>query len=135
VNNPAIAPSAVNELLRFDAPVQTTSREALGDVQVHGKLIRRGQRVRVLLGSANHDDAHFVEPDKLDLRRDGARLISFGHGIHTCIGAALARLEAQVAFPEIVRRFPGLTLLEKDLQWTKSLSFRGLQRLNVGLGI
>jgi cytochrome P450 len=132
-DDPGLAAPAVTELLRFDAPVQATSREALEDVNLGVKVIRRGQRARVLLGSANHDEAHFPDPDRLDIRRPGARILSFGHGIHTCLGAALARLEAQVAFVEITRRFPNTKLGTADLEWNRSISFRGLQSLPVAL--
>jgi cytochrome P450 len=133
VEDPAIAPAAVNELLRFDAPVQATSREALEDVPLGDKVIVKGQRVRVLLGSANRDDAHFNDPDTLDLKRSGARIISFGHGIHACLGVALARLEAQVALPELARRFPRARVLAEAPERTLSVSFRGFQSLPVSL--
>jgi len=131
--DPAIAPSAVSELLRFDGPVQATVREAIEDVPLGGKIIPRGQRVTLLLGSANRDEARFPDPDRLDLRRSGARLMSFGHGVHTCLGAALARLEAQVAFTELAGRFPNLHIDIETLERAPSINFRGLQRLPVDL--
>jgi cytochrome P450 len=134
VTEPAIAPSAVNELLRFDAPVQITGREALEDVPLGGKVIRKGQRARVILGSANRDEARFSNPDMLDLRRSEARIVSFGHGIHTCLGAALARLEAQIVFPELARRFPATKVVSETIERAPSVTFRGLQRLEVHLG-
>lgn len=131
--DPSIASSAVSELLRFDGPVQATVREALEDVHIGGKIIGQGQRVTVLLGSANHDESRFRDPDTLDLRRSGARTLSFGHGIHTCLGAALARLEAQVAFSELARRFPNLSIAVEAPEWTPSIHFRGLQSLPIAL--
>ncbi len=133
MQDPAVASSAVNELLRFDAPVQATSREALEDVPLGNRIIRRGQRVRVFLGSANRDEEHFTNPDELDLRRSGARILSFGHGIHTCLGAALARMEAQIAFSELARRFPKAALDAQRFERLRSVTFRGLQSLPIAL--
>ena len=130
---PGIASSAVSELLRFDGPVQSTVRDALEDVAIGGKTIARGDRVTVLLGSTNRDETRFPDPDSLELRRSGARILAFGHGIHTCLGAALARLEAQVAFSELARRFPKLLIEIERPEWAPSIHFRGLQRLPVAL--
>ena len=131
--DPAIAPLAVSELLRFDGPVQATVREALEDVSMGGKTIAQGQHVTVLLGSANRDEIRFPDPDTLDLRRSGARILSFGHGIHTCLGAALARLEAQVAFGELGQRFPNLGIDVETPERAPSINFRGLETLPVSL--
>ncbi len=125
--------SAVNELLRYDGPVQATTREALEDVSLGNKIITRGQRVTVLLGSANRDEERFHDPDRLDIRRSAVRLLSFGHGIHTCLGAALARLEAQIVFGELASRFPKLTISVDALQHIPSIHFRGLKALPVNL--
>ena len=105
---PSVAPAAVNELLRYDGPVQATARLALEDIPLANKTVRKGQYVTVLLGSANRDDDHFADPDNLDLQRTDGRLLSFGHGIHTCLGAALARMETSVAFSALARRFPAV---------------------------
>jgi len=130
---PSVASSAVSELLRFDPPVQATVREALEDVHIRGKTIGQGQRVTVLLGSANRDEDHFRDADTLDLRRSGSRTLSFGHGIHTCLGAALARLEAQVTFSELARRFPNLSVHVEAPEWMPSIHFRGLESLPIAL--
>jgi len=132
IADPTIAPSAVTELLRFDGPVQATTRESLEEVQVGATIIPCGEKVTVLLGSANRDEAHFPEPDTLNLRRSGPRLLSFGHGIHTCLGAALARMEAQIAFTELALRFPSCRLIFLP-ERTQSVNFRGLQRLMIQL--
>ncbi len=132
-HDPTVASSAVSELLRFDAPVQATVREALEDVHIAGKTIGQGQRVTVLLGSANRDEDRFRDADTLDLRRSGSRTLSFGHGIHTCLGAALARLEAQVTFSELARRFPNLSIEIEALEWMPSIHFRGLESLPIAL--
>jgi cytochrome P450 len=132
-HDPGIAPSAVSELLRFDGPVQSTVRNALEDVHIGGKTIAQGQRVTVLLGSTNRDEVRFPDPDTLDLRRSGARILAFGHGIHTCLGASLARLEAQIAFSELARRFPNLLIEIETPERVPSIHFRGLQKLPVTL--
>jgi cytochrome P450 len=125
VASPVVAPAAVNELLRYDGPVQATGRLALEDVPLADKIIKRGQHVTVILGSANHDESRFPAPDSLDLRRADARPLAFGHGIHTCLGAALARMETQVAFAELARRFPKLEVGGGALEYNPSISFRG----------
>jgi hypothetical protein len=132
---PTVAPTAVNELLRYDGPVQSTGRQASEDIPLANKTIKQGQRVTVFLGSANHDEAHFAEPEVLDLQRSDARPLSFGHGIHTCLGAALARMETQVAFSELARRFPKLEVDTTAPQHNPSISFRGLMALPVELNI
>jgi cytochrome P450 len=132
---PTLAPTAVNELLRYDGPVQSTGRQASEDIPLANKTIKQGQRVTVFLGSANHDEAHFAEPEVLDLQRSDARPLSFGHGIHTCLGAALARMETQVAFNELARRFPKLEADTTAPQHNPSISFRGLMALPVELNI
>jgi cytochrome P450 len=129
----AAAPAAVNELLRYDGPVQATGRQALEDISLAGKNILKGQHVTVLLGSANRDEDHFPDPDRLDLQRSDARPLSFGHGIHTCLGAALARMETLVAFGELARRFPKLKIAHDDPEHNPSISFRGLLTLPVAL--
>jgi cytochrome P450 len=131
--NPVMTSNAVNELLRFDGPVQVTGREATEDVPLADRTVARGERVTVLLGSANHDETRFADPDRLDLQRPSVRPLSFGHGIHTCLGAALARMEAQVAFSELARRFPRLSIAADAPQRNPSIAFRGLLSLPVAL--
>jgi cytochrome P450 len=132
---PTVAPAAVNELLRYDGPVQSTGRQALEDIPLANQIIKQGQHVTVFLGSANHDEAHFTEPEVLDLQRSGERPLSFGHGIHTCLGAALARMETQVAFSELARRFPKLEVDTTAPEHNPSISFRGLMALPVELNV
>jgi cytochrome P450 len=107
---PELLPSAVEELLRYDSPVQVTSRIPLEDVEIHGVRIPKGDEVNTLIGSANRDAAQFPDPDRLVLDRPDNRHLSFGHGAHFCLGAPLARLEAQIAVGELVRRFPAMRL-------------------------
>jgi cytochrome P450 len=133
VDNPAVTPGAVNELLRFDGPVQVTGREATDDIALGTRTIRKGERVTVLLGAANHDESRFADPDRLNLQRPGVRPLSFGHGIHTCLGAALARMEAQVAFSGLARRYPHFSITTDAPQRNPSIAFRGLLSLPVAL--
>jgi cytochrome P450 len=128
---PSLISTAVVELLRFDGPVQLTSRKAKEDVIFEGRHIHAGQDVMLSLGAANRDPAQFPEPDRLDLNRLENRHMSFGHGIHFCLGAPLARVEAEIAFNTLLRRFPGLRLETGELEWGPSIVFRGLRRLEV----
>ncbi|MBI0331121.1 cytochrome P450 [Burkholderia plantarii] len=132
-DDPAIAPAAVNELLRFDAPVQLTGRAALEDVELGGQRLPKGAYVYTLLGAANRDERHFASPDALDVRRPVSRVLSFGHGMHTCLGALLARIEAQIVFTSLAARYPGIEVDEQQARRTESLSFRGLRSLPVRL--
>jgi cytochrome P450 len=108
---PALVPSAVEELLRYDSPVQMTSRIATQDVEVEGTVIRQGTPVIVAIGGANRDPEVFDQPDGLRIDRPNAsQHLSFSLGMHHCLGAALARLEARIALEELTRRYPRLEL-------------------------
>jgi cytochrome P450 len=130
---PVVAPAAINELLRYDGPVQATGRLALDDVALADRTIKKGEHVTVILGSANRDESRFPAPDSLDLGRADRRPLAFGHGIHTCLGAALARMETQVAFGELARRFPKLEVDAASLEHNPSISFRGVMALPIAL--
>lgn len=128
--NAELAPTAVEELLRFDSSVQLTGRTALADTEVAGVPIAEGDRLICYAGAANRDPERFADPDRLDLtRRDGGPL-SFGGGIHYCLGAPLARLEAQLAFPALLSRYPELQVAE-GAQRRDSLTLRGYLHLPV----
>lgn len=129
--NLALILSAVEELLRYDAPIQSFGRMALEDVPLGGKLIRRGQQVYVLTGAANRDPARFPDPDRLDITRKDNRHLGFGTGIHACVGQHLARLEAQVAIGTLVRRLARMELLTDRPVWNDTLHGRGLQSLPI----
>ncbi len=133
-DNPGLLPAAIEELLRYDGPVQRTGRMAACDTEIGGVPIPKGSLVLGLLGAANRDPAHFADPDRLDLGRDEPRHLAFGSGIHYCLGAPLARLEAQVAIGTVLRRFPALALAGERPTWRPSSTLRGLEVLPVALG-
>ncbi|MFN8467797.1 MAG: cytochrome P450 [Caldilineaceae bacterium] len=133
VVNPALAPAAVEELLRYDSPVQMTTRIAQEAFDYGGHTIRRGQEVAFLLGAANRDPARFPNPDQLDLSRGDSRHLSFGGGIHYCLGAPLARLEGEIAFSTLARRLPTLRLAADQVTYRDNFLLRGLAALPVSL--
>lgn len=122
---------AVEELLRYDSPVQMTGRMAKVDLEIGGKPIRAGQSVSTIVASANRDPHQFPDPDSLDLTREPCNHLSFSAGIHFCLGAQLARLEGQIALSTAVRRFPNLKLATDDLRYRPAPILRGLEALPV----
>lgn len=128
---PDLMPAAVEELLRYDAPVQLMLRRARQDLDLAGRSVLEGQTVLLVCGAANRDPAVFPDPHVLDFERTGGRHMSFGHGPHFCLGAALARLEGAIALEALLTRLPGLRLDGTAPQWQRSLNFRGLTRLDV----
>lgn len=133
VDDPSLARNATEELLRYDSPVQLTSRFAMEDMEVAGTPIRRGTVVYPVLGAANRDPDVFERPDSLDIRRDVGRIMSFGMGIHFCLGSPLARLEGELAFGALARACPDLRLATKRPEWRPGLILRGLKELPVHL--
>lgn len=105
-DDPSVIPAAIEELLRFDAPIQALARTATRDVALHDQVIPRGARVVLVWASANRDERRWVDPDRLDITRDPQRHVAFGDGIHHCLGAPLARLEARIVFEELFPRIP-----------------------------
>ena len=128
---PALMESAVEELLRYDSPTQNFSRLALADLEVGGVKIRQGDRLFLCYGAANRDPEQFEHPDRLDVRRAANRHLSFSQGAHYCLGAALARLEGQLAFRSIVERMPAIAFAPQPVEWNVSMSLRGLKALHV----
>ncbi len=126
---PEIISSAVMELLRYDGPVQLTSRRPKVDLELAGKHIGAGQEVLTVLGAANHDPEQFADPERLDLQRADNRHVAFGHGPHFCLGAPLARLEAEIALSTLLQRLPNLRLETEEVTRFPSLVFRGLETL------
>jgi len=128
--DPSLITSAVEELLRFDSPVQLTARIATERLEIGGRAIEAGQWVLPLLGAANHDPAQFADPETLDLSRTPNNHVAFGRGIHFCLGAPLARLEGQIAIAALVRRFPNLALAGDPIR-RNQITLRGLASLPV----
>jgi pimeloyl-[acyl-carrier protein] synthase len=128
----SLMPSAVEELLRYESPSQHTARLAPEEVEMGGKHVRKRQAVIAVMGAANRDPERFPEPDRLDIDRKDNRHVAFGWAAHFCFGAALARMEGQIAFETILRRLPGLTLdTPVPLEWRHNLGLRGLTRLPI----
>ena len=129
--NPALIGSAVEELLRYDGPVQRTARTADQDVTIRGITIPKGEIVMPFIGAADRDPAQFPDPDRLDIARADNRHVAFGMGIHFCLGAPLARIEGQIAINTLVQRLPKLALATAKPEHRQSLTLRGLVALPV----
>ena len=128
---PELITNAIEEFLRYDSSVQMTGRTTLEDVELGGRHIPKGEGVLCLLGSANHDPAVYPDhPERLDIVRPNVRPLSFGGGIHHCLGAQLARIEAEVAISALLHRIPNLRLDDaENAEWRQSFVLRGLKRL------
>ena len=128
---PGLITSAVEELLRYDGPVQRTARITSTEVTIGGRTIPKGEMVMPFIGAADRDPSQFPDPDRLDLGRTDNRHIAFGWGIHFCLGAPLARVEGQIAIDTLVRRLPRLALVNDEPEHRQSLTLRGLKALPV----
>ena len=129
-SQPSLIGNAIDELLRYDSSVQLTGRVALEDIEVGGTMVAKGLPVLCLLGAANRDPAVYADPDRLDITRQNVRPMSFGGGIHFCLGAQLARIEAEVAILSLLERFPNLRLDDAaNPQWRDTFVLRGLKAL------
>jgi cytochrome P450 len=129
-NNPSLTDNAVEEMLRYDSPVQAAGRDAMEDVDVGGVKLAKGEAIVCLLGAANRDPAVFPNPHKLDITRANTKHVSFGGGSHFCIGAQLARIEAQVAFETLLRRLPHLKIQNTEApDWRMMFVIRGMNVL------
>ncbi len=129
--DPALVGPAVEELLRYDSPVQWTMRVIQEDLEWRGHALKAGQWVRIGLAAANRDPARFPDPDRLDITRADNRHVAFGYGPHFCLGAALARMEGQIVLETVLRRFPRLRLADADAPTQDALMFRGPRSLRV----
>ncbi|MFF3154873.1 cytochrome P450 [Streptomyces sp. NPDC057910] len=126
----ALLPTTVEELMRYDTPLQLFERWVLEDIEFAGRTLPRGSEVALLFGSANRDPARFAHPDALDLSRADNPHISFGAGIHYCLGAPLARLELRASFGQLLRKAPGMRLVAEP-EWGPGFVIRGLKELRV----
>ena len=127
----SLLPSAVEELLRYESPIQYTARLASADLELGGTVVRKRQAIIAVLGAANRDPERFADPDRLDLSRQDNRHLAFGWAAHFCFGAPLARVEAQVALATLLRRLKHLALDPVPLVWRRNAGFRGLETLPV----
>ena len=131
VANPALAASATEEILRYESSLIGSNRTAFRDVQLGGKTIKAGQRILTLLAAGNRDPEVFDAPDIFDIERKGPKHLSFGGGIHFCVGAELARLEGEIALTSLVTRFPNLEVDLGSARWRQEgFMFRGLTQLH-----
>ena len=132
--NPALIRSAIEEMLRYNGPVETTTwRHALQDVRIGDKVIAQGDVVMAALLAANRDPAEFPDPNRFDITREPNRHIAFGSGIHYCVGAPLARLEGTIAISTLLRRLPHLELAvpAEQLVWNDSILLHGMSAMPV----
>jgi len=129
--NPALIRPAIEEVMRYDSPVQATSRVAREPIAIGGQVIEPGQNIYLLFGSANRDEAQFSDPERFDITRQPNRHLTFAHGPHFCLGAAVARAEAQTAVLTIVQRCANLQLASDHVDWIEGFAFRGPQLLPI----
>jgi len=130
-DNASLTASAVEEMLRFESPSQHTARLAPSDRMLGGKQIRKRQAVIAVMAAANRDPERFPEPDRFDIARADNRHVAFGYAAHFCFGAPLARMEGQIAFAALLKRFENLALSPQNLVWRTNLGLRGLTSLKV----
>ena len=126
---PELIPAAVEELLRFVSPVLWVSRMPAEDIELDGHVLRKGTRVQLGIGAANHDPSEFSDPESLDFTRTKVQSLAFGFGPHFCLGAALARMEAQIALSKLVQRMPQVQLATKDFEYRPLYFLRALNSL------
>ena len=126
---PALAPAAVEELLRYDGPIGAQVRIVREPHEVHGKSLRPGERVFLLMNAANRDPRAYDDPDRLDLERNGVPHLTFGYGAHICLGFPLARLEGQIALPALLARWRRIALAPGRLEWMDSMVLRGMKAM------
>jgi cytochrome P450 len=127
----AMAKAATEECLRYDSPVKSIQRIASEDVEMRGKVLRKDDRIRWFISSANRDPDAFPDPERFDITRHPNQHVAFGSGVHHCLGATLARVEGQEVFRALAERFPGLRVESEDLEYQPSITFRSLKTLPV----
>lgn len=129
----SLLPGTVEECLRFDGPVGSVGRVVAVDHEKRGKQLKKGDRVFLMIGAANRDDSAFKDPDVFDISRAPNAHLTFGGGLHFCLGAPLARLELKLALARMIRRYPAMALTDQPLEWTSTLVMRGLKALPLRL--
>lgn len=129
--DPTLIPGWVDETLRYDASSQMVARTLTRDVEVHGKTMKKGQKVALLIGSANRDDRVFDDPDRFDVRRKASATLAFGHGTHFCLGASLARLEGRICLEEVMKRIPTFDVQPDGMKRMYASNVRGLSSLPI----
>jgi cytochrome P450 len=131
VEHPELIPSAIEEILRYEAPSPVQARYVTKDVTHHGQTVPAGSIIMLLNASANRDERQFENPDQLDIHRKVQRHLSFGYGLHFCLGAHLARLEGQIALEEVLKRFPHWEVDEERAVQARTSTVRGWEKLPV----
>jgi len=132
VENPDLAAQTVEEALRFNSPVQRVRRVAKEDIEIAGVRIKKGDSVMGFIGSANRDETAFVNANSFDISREKSNHLSFGGGIHLCIGSALSRLESTIVLRKLVSSFPNLTLAPNfQEEYFQNMTFRGVRSLKL----
>jgi cytochrome P450 len=130
-NDESLLPAAVEELLRYESPVQAFGRVVKTDLELEGRQLPAGSGITFMIGAAHRDPRQYPDPDRLELRRPHNRHLAFGGDAHVCLGSTLARLEGQLSIGAVARRFPALRLLDEDPDWGPNFAFRGLNTLRV----
>jgi len=131
VDDPTLIPNAIEELLRFESPAPHMARYVASDVEVHGQTVPEGSIMLFMVGSANRDDRQFPDGDRFDIHRQIAQHLTFGYGIHFCLGAALARLEGRIALEEVLLRFPEWDVDVDAARLSPTSTVRGWETLPV----
>ena len=131
VADPGLIPQAVEEILRFEAPSPVQARRVMRDTKLHGEILPEGARVLLLTGSAGRDEREYPDPDRLDIGRNIDRHVSLGYGLHFCLGASLARLEARIALEETLRRFPEWTVDWEGAEMVHTSTVRGYAKVPI----
>ena len=130
-SDPSLMETAVEEFLRYESPIQLDTRLIVEDVEFRGRSLRKGQAVMMVRGAANRDPAQFPDPDRFDVGRQNNRHLAFGWGIHFCLGAPLARVEANIAVKTLLERLPDMRLESDEVDWWANMSLRSLRSLPV----
>jgi cytochrome P450 len=134
VKNPTLIPNAIEELLRYEPPGPSVARYVARDVEIHGQTVPAGTALLLLVASANRDEDRYTDGDRFDIHRKGPAHITFGRGIHSCLGAALARIEGRVALDEVLKRFPNWTVDVDNAKLSSTSTVRGWDALPVFTG-